>query len=134
MKWLDRLAGNTALSRAERLIAFKLDEIAKVQRAQDADLLGIQARIDDVDTKIARLKRARQRICTEMANAQALNKTRLDQLKAELAELRANLEALECADVVTPASKTMVFRASDRARNYAKPGDDEADYLTGDNV
>ncbi len=99
----DRWLGRSAMSRNEALIALKLDEIARVEKQQSSDRLDIQARIDAIDTKVNELKRQRRRIETEMATADKLNATRMEQLTAELAELRANEAALNQPDVITAA-------------------------------
>jgi TolA-binding protein len=113
MKWVDQWLGKSALSRVEKLTADKLDEIARVKRAQFADELSIQKRIDDVDTQIADLKRKRKRIEAELATARETNQRRTEQHEAELKELQANAAALQQADVTTPATKTMIFRAGE---------------------
>lgn len=89
IQFLNRWFGNSALSRVETLIGDKLNEIALVRRRIADDERGIQKRIDDVDVKIAALKKERQRIEDEMTSAKQINLTRLSQLESELADLRA---------------------------------------------
>lgn len=113
MKWkfLERWIGNTALSRSEKLIADKLDEIARISGSQDADLRAIQKRINRVDVRINGLKKDRELILDEMESAKRINETRNAQLNAELAELQAQARQLSQPEVLTiPAGESVTIR------------------------
>lgn len=115
-EWLEKklnlVLGRSALGRIESLIARKYDQIAQIEKIQFDDQISIQKRIDDLDTKIAGLRRERRRIEAELESAKNRNKQRIEQLRSELAELEANARALESPDIIgTPNGKTIEFRS-----------------------
>lgn len=95
MGLIDRYLGRSALSRTERLIAAKLDEIAQAQTLQTEHQQSVQKRIDKVDVEIVALRKTRKLIASEMISIRLRDDQRIEQLKAELAELRANEAALQ---------------------------------------
>lgn len=108
MKWWDEFVGKSAKSRAERLIAEKLEEISRVKKAQFDHLTSIQKRIDDVDTEIASLRKKRLRINAEAGASRELFSTRMAQIEAELRELQANQASLNQSNTLAvPAGTTM---------------------------
>ena len=96
MAWkaIEKFVGRSALSRAERRIADKQDEIARIKAYQFDQVQHIQKRIDDVDTTIVGLKKRKLRLQAECAAVNEINLARLLQVEAELRELEANEKSL----------------------------------------
>lgn len=115
-KFLDRLIGRSALSRAERMIADQHDHIARVKAYQFDQVQAIQKRVDDVDTKIVGLKKHKQRLLAECAAVNQINLVRLEQLQAELSELQANEKSLsQSGTAIVAAGTTLEFRSPERS-------------------
>lgn len=114
-KFLDRLIGRSALSRAERKIADQHDHIARLKAYQFDQVQEIQKRIDKVDTAIVGLKKQKLRLQAECAAVNQINLTRLDQMQAELNELLANEKSLsQTSTALVPAGTTLEFRSPQR--------------------
>ena len=112
--WFDKWMGKSALSRIERLIADKLEEISRAKKIQFDHSSSIQKRIDDVNTEIVSLKKKRQRIEAEAGASLELFKTRMEQMEAELRELRANQTSLnQPGTLVVPVGTTMQIHTSE---------------------
>lgn len=110
-EWYDKWMGKSALSRVERLIADKLEEISRSKKVQFDHSSCIQKRIDEVDTEIVALKKKRLRIEAEAEASLELHKLRMDQMEAELRELYSNQASLnQPSSLSVPAGTTMHIR------------------------
>lgn len=118
MAWkaIEKYVGRSALSRAERKIADKQDEIARVKAYQFDQVQTVQKRIDEVETTIVGLKKKKLRFQAECAAINEINLARLAQLEAELKELEANGKSLSKSSTsLVPVGTTLEFRSPERS-------------------
>ncbi|MBL8186569.1 MAG: hypothetical protein JNK38_01105 [Acidobacteria bacterium] len=91
---LDGLFATSALTRIERDIIRKLDEIATAESRQSADQKAKQRAINKIEVKIIDLKKERLLLLREIEEATRRDKVRLSELEEELRELRTREASL----------------------------------------
>lgn len=91
---LDGLLATSALTRLERDIIRKLDEIANAQSRQSSDQKEKQRAINKIEVKIIDLRKERELLLKESAESQRRDGVRLAELQAELRDLRLRESSL----------------------------------------
>lgn len=113
---LDGLFATSALTRIQRDIIRKLDEIATAESRQSADQKAMQRAINKIEVKIIDLKKERQLLVREVEEAERRDKTRMAELAEELKDLRVREAALLGNQVVEiPVNESVEIRHNGQA-------------------